>query len=145
MKLIWMAISFFLTTSLTWLTDFDQAKQAAKEKNQYILLNFSGSDWCIPCQQMKKEIFESSSFSSYASSNLVLLNADFPRSRKNKLSKTQLAHNEALAEQYNKSGKFPLTVLLNSEGKVLKVWDGLPDGGAEQFIRQISTFDHAPN
>jgi thioredoxin-related protein len=145
MKLIWMAISFLLTTSLNWLTDFDQAKQAAKEKNQYILLNFSGSDWCIPCQQMKKEIFESSSFSSYATSNLVLLNADFPRSRKNKLSKTQLAHNEALAEQYNKSGKFPLTVLLNSEGKVLKVWDGLPDGGAEQFIRQISTFDHAPN
>jgi thioredoxin-related protein len=145
MKLIWMALSFLLTTSLTWLTDFEQAKQTAKEKNQYILLNFSGSDWCIPCQQMKKEIFESSSFSSYASSNLVLLNADFPRSRKNKLSKTQLAHNEALAEQYNKSGKFPLTVLLNSEGKVLKVWDGLPDGGADQFIRQISTFDHAPN
>lgn len=145
MKLIWMALSFLLTTSLNWLTDFDQAKQTAKEKNQYILLNFSGSDWCIPCQQMKKEFFESASFSTYASSNLVLLNADFPRSRKNKLSKTQLAHNEALAEQYNKSGKFPLTVLLNSEGKVLKVWDGLPDGGAEQFIRQISTFDHAPN
>ena len=145
MKLVWIALTCLFTTSLTWLTDFNQAKQTAKEKNQYILLNFSGSDWCAPCQQMKKEIFESASFKEYASSKLVLLNADFPRSRKNKLSKDQLAHDEALAEQYNKAGKFPLTVLMNSEGKVLKVWDGLPEAGADQFIRQISTFDHAPN
>jgi hypothetical protein len=49
---------------------------------------------------------------------------DFPRQKKNQLSKEQVKLNEALAERYNKDGKFPFTVLVNEKGVVLKTWDG---------------------
>src|SRR6187399_3198314 len=108
MKVISFIISFILLIPANWLTDFDQAKQQAKEKNQLILLNFSGSDWCAPCIQMKKEIFEKQEFIDFADKNLVLVKADFPRHKKNQLDAKQKEHNEKLAEQFNPNGKFPL-------------------------------------
>ncbi|MGI8635893.1 MAG: thioredoxin family protein, partial [Segetibacter sp.] len=77
--------------------------------------------------------------------NLVLVDADFPRYKKNELPKQQVKENEALAEKYNPSGRFPLTVLLNANGQVLKQWDGLPDETAEKFVDEIKTFQHAGN
>src|ERR1700710_1034786 len=104
-----------MTPATGWLVNFEEAQQLASEKHRLILLNFSGSDWCGPCIRMKKEVFNSDTFENFASSNLVLLNADFPRSNKNKLTKEQVSRNEALAEKYNSKGKFPFTLLLDGE------------------------------
>jgi thioredoxin-related protein len=119
-----------------WLTNFEQAQKTAKEKHKLILLNFSGSDWCLPCIKMKKEIYETETFKQYADSNLVLVNADFPR-KKNILSKEQVRLNEALADQYNKDGKFPLSILMTEDGKILKQWEGCPNTAPEVFVSQI--------
>lgn len=132
-------------TSSTWLTDFQKGKTEAVASNKLIVLNFSGSDWCGPCIRLKKEIFESEAFENYSSEKLVLVNADFPRYKKNQLSNEQVKENEALAEKYNSTGRFPFTILLDSNGKVLKQWDGLPDETAEKFVDEIKTFDHATN
>ena len=110
-----------------WQTDFEKAKQIATQKHQLILLNFSGSDWCGPCIRMKKEIFENEKFSKMADAKLVLVNADFPRNKKNQLKKETKKQNETLADKYNPEGKFPFTLLLDANGKVIKTWDGLPD------------------
>ncbi len=134
--------SLFVTSS-GWLNNLDDAKKAAVQKHALILLNFSGSDWCGPCIRLKKEIFESASFKTYAGDNLVLVNADFPRSKKNKLTKEQVKINEALADQYNPKGIFPFTLLLNAEGKVLKTYDGLPDISAAAFTSELKTFTNA--
>src|SRR5438309_8668716 len=120
-----------------WLTDLDQAKLDAASRHEAILLSFSGSDWCIPCIRLHKEIFDSEAFTSYASEHLVLVNADFPRLKKNQLSKEQTAKNEAMADQYNQKGTFPLTVLLSPEGKIIKQWQGYPNETPEQFINEI--------
>jgi thioredoxin-related protein len=120
-----------------WETDFQSAKQKATDQHKYILLNFSGSDWCGPCIRMHKEIFESEAFKTYAESNLVLLNADFPRLKKNQLSKEQLNKNNQLAEKYNKEGNFPLTVLLTADGVTVFTWEGMPDKKPDQFVNQL--------
>jgi thioredoxin-related protein len=128
-----------------WLTNMVEAQKIASEKHQPILLNFSGSDWCGPCIRMEKDFFEAASFKAYAAEHLVLLNADFPRNKKNKLAENQLKHNEKLAEQYNNEGKFPLTLLLDAEGKVLKRWEGCPDTNPETFIKEIAVFTGSSN
>jgi thioredoxin-related protein len=102
MKVITIIMCAMLFVSTAWLTDFNRAKQQAREKDQMILLSFSGSDWCAPCIKMKKEVFHSTPFQDFASENLVLLKADFPRHKKNQLSEKQKGHNEKLAEQYKK-------------------------------------------
>lgn len=130
-------LSLFTVSAPGWLTNFEEAEKFAVEKHELILLNFSGSDWCGPCMRLKKEIFETKIFEDFASSSLVLVNADFPRSNKNKLNKEQVSRNEALADRYNSRGRFPFTLLLDAEGKVLRAWDGLPDSGADQFVQQL--------
>jgi thioredoxin-related protein len=125
-----------------WLTDFKQARSEAKESNKAVLLSFSGSDWCIPCIRMHKAIFEDSAFEAFAGSELVLVNADFPRLSKHRLSKDRQAQNDKLAEVYNRAGAFPFTVLLNSDGKVLKSWEGCPNESGAQFAAEIKTAIH---
>lgn len=136
--------TIFIFTSLTlssteWKTDFRQAKAEATQNHKVILLNFSGSDWCTPCMRLKTEIFDAEEFHSYASQNLELVNADFPRLKKNKLSVEQSQQNDSLAAIYNPNGKFPLTVLIRDNGKVLKVWEGFPGVSPQEFVNQIKS------
>ena len=144
MKLLfWLSLSTLLMTNApVWLTNFDIAKKEATQANKHILLNFSGSDWCIPCRKMKEDLFADTAFVQYAHNNLILVNADFPRNKKNKLEDNLLQRNEQLAAQYNPNGYFPLTVLLDSTGKVLKTWEGKPKGNAQDFIGAIAAFRH---
>jgi thioredoxin-related protein len=137
MKIFLIALLVAAGSGSTWTGDFSEAKKAAQEKHELIVVNFSGSDWCGPCIRMHKEIFESETFKNYAASSLVLVNADFPRLKKNQLSKEQVAKNESLADQYNPNGSFPYTVIVNAEGKVLKTYDGLPSESPEDFVHEI--------
>lgn len=121
-----------------WFTNFEEAKAIAEKENKYILLNFSGSDWCAPCIKMKQEVFESKTFLSMAEKQLILVRADFPRSKKNQLTKEQIKHNEALAEKYNPEGKFPLTLLLESNGKIIKEWDGYVFASQDRFMIDLN-------
>jgi thioredoxin-related protein len=130
-------LGIIVAASVSWETDFNMAKQKAKQEHKFILLNFSGSDWCGPCIRMHKDIFESTAFKEYAGTNLVLVNADFPRMKKNQLSKEQQKQNDKLAEKYNSQGIFPVTLLLDAEGNVIKNWDGLPNLSPEEFTTQV--------
>jgi len=86
---------------------------------------------------MHDEIFESNAFSQYAFDHLVLVNADFPSLKKHSLTKEQQEKNNKLADIYNKKGEFPMTLLLTSDGKVLKTWEGLPHASAETFTNEV--------
>ncbi|MEN5234232.1 thioredoxin family protein [Sphingobacterium faecium] len=139
MKLLFILFFGIIPTSLIWSDNYNEAQQQAKITHKNILINFSGSDWCIPCIRLRKEIFESAIFQDYAADKLLLVRADFPRQKKNRLSIDQVKRNEALAEQYNPDGKFPYTLLLDENGKILKSWDGYPNITAERFVKEVST------
>ena len=131
-------LSLLFLPPVSWLTDFQKAKEEAAQEHKYMLLSFSGSDWCVPCIHMHKAIFESEAFEDYAGKSLVLVNADFPRLKKNQLSREQTKQNEALADQYNSAGTFPLTLLLDANGKVVKRWEGFPEETPEEFVGEIN-------
>ena len=59
MRILWATLlGSFLLSATTWETDFEKAKQRAAVEHHFILLNFSGSDWCGPCISLRREIFE---------------------------------------------------------------------------------------
>jgi thioredoxin-related protein len=130
-------LSILLITLLSWIGDFSQAQIQAKQEQKLILLNFSGSDWCGPCIKLKHDVFETSEFEQFAQGKLVLVRADFPRLKKNQLPKDQQDRNDQMAERYNPNGKFPLTVLINAQGKVVKEWEGY-QSSKEKFIAEIA-------
>ncbi|MDQ0593325.1 thioredoxin-related protein [Chryseobacterium ginsenosidimutans] len=116
----------------------ETAKKQATENKELILLNFSGSDWCIPCIKLHKNIIETEDFKKLETENVIVyINADFPRNKKNQLSAELKKENASLADRYNSKGLFPYTLLLNSEGKVLKSWEGLPSENALAFSKEI--------
>jgi thioredoxin-related protein len=137
MKLIMIFLVLIFSANITWMGDFNAAKAKAAQEHKLIIINFSGSDWCGPCIRLRKEILESDAFTSYADGKLLLVRADFPRQKKNQLSKEQVKMNEALADKYNADGKFPYTLLVDENGKVLHTWDGFPNETPEQFIGDI--------
>lgn len=140
LKLLLLLSAALLTMSAGWRTDFDQARTDARKEHKLILLKFSGSDWCLPCIRMEKELFGTDTFRAFSASELEMVNADFPRLGKNKPSKSVQAQNETLAERYDKEGHFPYTVLLDADGKVLKSWDGYVALQPAELIRQIRAF-----
>lgn len=127
------AFSFF--TASAQKDPLQKFTDSAKASHKNILVQFSGSDWCIPCIKMEKAIYTQKSFQQFADSSLITVHADFPRSIK--LPKQIQKQNEFLAEKYNKQGAFPMTVLLDEFGKVLKVWNGYKDMSAETFVSEI--------
>jgi len=116
---IFLLISVSTLNAQDWITDFDQAKETATKESKKIVLVFQGSDWCAPCIKLDQEIFDTNEFQTYAKEHFVMLQADFPRRKKNRLSKAQQEKNNKLAETYNKKGFFPYVLVLNDKGAVL--------------------------
>jgi thioredoxin-related protein len=141
--LVLVFLSVFTMSFTNWDSSFTKAKAEANTEHKYILLNFSGSDWCGPCIRLHKEFFDNEVFAKFAESNLVLMNADFPRQKKNQLPAEVQKQNDQLAEKYNAKGAFPYTVLLDANGKVVKSWDGLPKEKPEEFTNEISALVNA--
>ena len=116
---LFAAVLLLGTSNLSAQGNLEEALNQAKENNKHVLINFSGSDWCRSCILLKKTILNTAEFKAFADKELVILDVDFPRLKKNRLSKEQTAKNEALAEKYNKKGQFPTIILLDKEGKVV--------------------------
>ena len=112
-------LSFLMLHAQEWQTNLEEAQNLAKDQNRNILLVFQGSDWCAPCIKLDREVWSTPVFQSYAKDHYILVQADFPRKKKNKLSEEQQKYNNTLAEKYNQQGIFPLVVLLDPSGKVL--------------------------
>jgi thioredoxin-related protein len=132
-----LLLPLFLIPSPNWYHNLNEAEKIAEKEHKYVLLNFSGSDWCGPCMRMRAEFFESEVFKQMADTELIMVNADFPRNKKNQLSAEQQKLNDQMADKYNSRGKFPYTLLLNAEGKVLQTWEGLPDESPENFTMEV--------
>jgi thioredoxin-related protein len=137
-----LALFLFFSFSIqaaSWETDLDSAFIKSKEHQKYILLNFSGSDWCIPCRKLKTELFSNPKFIEYGNENLVLVNLDFPLKKNNNLDKEYQNKLDAWAEKYNPNGIFPLTLLIDPEGKIIYKWTGYIHDTVDVFINYFKS------
>jgi thioredoxin-related protein len=122
-----------------WHTNFEEAQQQAKQQNKMILMYFSGSDWCIPCMQLKKEVLKQDSFKSLAEKHFVPVALDFPAHSENLLSEDQQKYNEEKAEIYNKDGSFPLILILDSDGSELGKIKGYSREGSVKYLSKLKS------
>lgn len=122
-----------------WLTDFEQAKELAAKESKLVIMVFQGSDWCAPCIKLDREIWSTDNFKAHAEEHFIMLKVDFPKKKQNRLEENQQAHNNQLAESYNKNGYFPLVVVLDSNGKVIGN-TGYKKVSPEEFIATLESF-----
>ncbi|HPF11377.1 MAG TPA: thioredoxin family protein [Flavobacteriaceae bacterium] len=141
-KILFVALGIIFSFQLNaqdWQTNLDTAKSLAQQKQEPIILVFQGSDWCAPCIKLDREVWSSETFKNYAKEHYVMLQADFPKKKKNALPETQQRQNQLLAEKYNKQGIFPFVVILDSEGKVLGE-TGYKKLTPQAYINHLNTF-----
>jgi thioredoxin-related protein len=117
-----------------WLNDYKKAQQEATASNKFLLLDFTGSDWCGWCRKFDKEILSQPRFKDYARANLVLVEVDFPRAKSQSVELRK--QNLELARQYQIQG-FPTIVVLKGDGQKLWQYDGYFPGGPDAFIAQL--------
>ncbi|TSE11556.1 thioredoxin family protein [Aquimarina algiphila] len=124
-----------------WKYDLDEALALAKEKDQKIVLFFTGSDWCPPCIKLERNLLSSEEFAAFTHQKYVWLRADFPRRKKNKISQEQKNKNKELAKRYNKKKQFPAILILNKEGVVLGATGYRSDLDVQGYISLLTSFD----
>ena len=117
-----------------WLNDYKKAQQEATATNKFLLLDFTGSDWCGWCRKFDKEIWSQPQFKDYARENLVLVEIDFPRAKPQSVELRK--QNQELAQQYEVQG-FPTIVVLNGNGQKVWQYDGYFPGGPDALIAQL--------
>lgn len=138
--IIFGLLSYFNVKAQDWNTDYKKAFEQAREQNKKVLLVFSGSDWCVPCIKLEKEIWSSDYFKNNYKEHFVLLRADFPRRKKNQLPESQREKNAYLAEKYNPNGLFPLVLVLDADGNVMGK-AGYEKKSPEEYFNKLISFE----
>jgi protein disulfide-isomerase len=116
-----------------WGTDYEKALAEAKQAGRYLLLDFSGSDWCGWCKRLDTEVFRTTEFKNFAANSLVCVLVDFPR--KKRLTGKLKEQNAGLAEKYHVHG-YPTIILLSPEGDMVGK-TGYRKGGAESYVDHL--------
>lgn len=114
-----------------WLEDFDSAKRQAVAAHKPILVEATGSDWCLPGQQMEAEVFNRPDFLPVATTKYILLRLDYPRNFA--LPERRRAQNQTLAERYFVRA-FPTFLLMDERGVVFARHAGYIAGGVTAFL-----------
>ncbi len=121
--------------ALNWHDRLEPAVQIAQKEHKPILVDFTGSDWCVWCKRLNNEVFSKDEFVKYANNNLVLVKIDFPE--KLPQSNETKYYNQQIAKKYNIKG-FPTIVLLNSSGNVV-AFTGYREGGASAYVQYLKS------
>ena len=111
-----------------WMTDFEAAKKKAIAENKALLVDFTGSDWCVWCIKLDEEVFQKPEFK--GAEKFVLVSLDFPRDN-SKQSPELIEQNNKLKEQFGVRG-FPSIYLMGPDLKPFAK-TGYQQGGPENY------------
>jgi len=122
--------------NLSWYENLETALEKAKSENKFVLVNFTGSDWCIWCQRLSNEVFSQKEFENFAEENLILVKIDFPKNIEQSM-ETKMYNNQ-LAQRFGVEG-FPTIFILNKNGEVT-LRTGYQPGGAGNYVNHLKEY-----
>jgi protein disulfide-isomerase len=124
-------------SELPLTTELPKALEQAKAENKIVLLDFTGSDWCVWCMKFDNDVLSQPEFASYAKTNLVMVMLDFP----NVIKQTEALKksNQELQAKFRVDG-FPTYVALTPDGKEIGRQVGYLSGGPQAFIAELEKF-----
>jgi protein disulfide-isomerase len=126
---------------LAWLDDYAAAVKQARAEDKNILLNFTGSDWCVNCFRLDDEVFSKPEFADYARGHYVLVTVDFPI--KKELSEKVTKQNADLQAKYAVEN-IPTLVLLDGGEKQLAFVQGYRGEGVQGLLDELNDPAHHP-
>ncbi|WP_052573703.1 thioredoxin family protein [Haloferula sp. BvORR071] len=117
-----------------WTSDFEAARKQAAAEHKDLLIDFTGSDWCVWCIKLRKEVFEQAPFEAGVKDKFVLVELDYPKD-KTRVTEAVAAQNAVLLKRYPIKG-YPTVLLCDPEGKPFAA-TGYQPGGPEKYLSQL--------
>ena len=119
MKTFWLVLGVALALlpagAVEWLTNVEEAQKLAAEQGKAVLVDFTGTDWCVYCREMHAKVLDTPEFEAYAALKFVCVEMDLPH--KPLLPKAQLEYNRGIVKRYGVTG-YPTLLVLNTAGEV---------------------------
>ena len=120
----------------TWHADYDEAVKVAQDSGKYLLVDFTGSDWCGWCIRLHDEVFSHEEFDAGVKDKFVLVSLDFPNTEEVKAKVPNPKRNQELLERYGIEG-FPTVLLMTVDGEVFGR-TGYREGGPEAYVEHLN-------
>lgn len=113
-------------------TDLAVAAEKAKATQTPMLVEFTGSDWCPPCKQLRKTVLDTPAFEEFlAQKGWIYVELDFPR-KPGAIPPELMKTREEIMMRYGVRG-FPSMLLLDSDGNPYAVIVGPGKSPADYF------------
>ncbi|MCP4453804.1 MAG: thioredoxin family protein [Planctomycetes bacterium] len=129
-----------------WLENYAVAKAKAAAQKKDLLINFTGSDWCIWCVRLEKGVFSKAFFKTHAPEDFVFAKIDFPQ--KKKQSKELVSQNKGLQSEFStkygddfKFRGFPTVYVADSSGKPYGI-TGYKDLSPDKYVKHLIEMKH---
>lgn len=96
-----------------WLVDFEAAKRLAAQQKKRLLVLFTGTDWCPPCQTFQAEVAYEADFLKLATMSFILVKVDWLRNLPQSSEETKRV--AALRREYG-IASYPTLLVLAADG-----------------------------
>ena len=118
-----------------WTQDFAAAKATAAREHKDLLLYFTGSDWCVFCIKLDKEVFGTPEFRAAVPKDFVPVMLDFPEDEK-RVTPEVKQQNEKLRDEWQ-IHEYPTVVLADASGKPYAS-TGYGEGGPGPWLENLA-------
>lgn len=125
----------FAGTDSAWHTDYDRAREVAREHRIPLLLVFTGSDWCTWCQKLESELLGSVVFERAANESFVAVRLDFPH--RVHLPIAEQRQNRRLREQWSVES-FPTVILADPFNESALLRHGYVNVDPDDYVRSLA-------
>jgi protein disulfide-isomerase len=119
-----------LDKEISWMPNLAAAQELAAREERFVMLYFTGSDWCGWCRKLDSEVLKYDLFHSFAGDYLAAVKVDFPKSPI--IPEWQYRANMMLAEKYKVQG-YPTLVFLDTDGREVHR-RGYLEGGVYSYL-----------
>ena len=99
-----------------WYVEFEEGRAAAIAQGKDMLIDFGGSDWCLPCRWLKERVFSKPEFIERAGRAFVLVDIDRLLREDAKIPADRKDRYEKLQERYG-IATFPSVLLTTPDGR----------------------------
>lgn len=104
---------------------------------RYKLILFEGSDWCVNCMRLEKNVLSDTAFIEFLElQQIEIERIDFPQRKK--LDKKTQAYNASMAEKFDFKGIFPTIILVKAFSEEI-IPLNYHDQNPRDFMQQIKS------
>ncbi len=129
-----------LAANSGWLNDLQEAKAKSAAEKKPLLIDFTGSTWCPPCQSLTAQVLSTPEFAAFAR-EVVLVSLDYPafneRTPEKVRANPDLARLMKIKEEYQVSG-FPTIIFLDPNGTQRAKIEGYSGESAPSYIAKLT-------